>query len=60
MPNRLCKNPGTASNILIRGPCGTSPYDKNLCAQICVFGTQNPLISFSRTRMITMRLPIAR
>ncbi|KAF3800416.1 hypothetical protein GCG54_00014215 [Colletotrichum gloeosporioides] len=37
MPNRLCKSPDTRDNILVRGTCLSSPWDRSDCAQICVF-----------------------
>lgn len=37
MPNRLCKSPNNRDNILVRGPCRSTPWDRSDCAQICAF-----------------------
>ncbi|KAK2036738.1 hypothetical protein LZ31DRAFT_482931 [Colletotrichum somersetense] len=41
MPNRMCKSPDIRDNILVRGPCLSSPWDRKDCAQICVFNETN-------------------
>ncbi|EFQ36252.1 uncharacterized protein GLRG_11397 [Colletotrichum graminicola M1.001] len=37
MPNRLCKSQDLRDNILVRGPCLSTPWDRSNCAQTCVF-----------------------
>ncbi|KAK1569666.1 uncharacterized protein LY79DRAFT_653846 [Colletotrichum navitas] len=37
MPNRLCKSQNLRDNILVRGPCLSTPWDRSNCAQICAF-----------------------
>ncbi|KAK2060080.1 hypothetical protein LY76DRAFT_426746 [Colletotrichum caudatum] len=41
MPNRMCKSPDIRDDILVRGPCLSSPWDRKDCAQICVFNETN-------------------
>ncbi|KAF6802037.1 hypothetical protein CMUS01_15466 [Colletotrichum musicola] len=37
LPNRLCKSENNRDNVLVRGPCLSTPWDRSDCAQICVF-----------------------
>lgn len=37
LSNRLCHNPGDGPDTFVRGPCATNPYDRNTCAEICLY-----------------------